>query len=181
MAKALQASAPYVRPLSGVVRALNDIEKHFNSEVKRTLGPEYRGVLRDYDYESSESRPVVTGDLRDTTYFVILKGRGNNIVAAQSVLFEAEIDSEQDDSELQPGEEGTIEFAEKRGERAVQEYFYDQYMNAYQMLDDSGYFSEMYEQARGRSTRPLPRYQRGGGFTPRRRPEVHVRPYRRSR
>ena len=141
MAKALQTTAPYFHSLSGVVRALNDIEKRFNAEVKQTLGPEYRGVLRGYDYESAESRPIVTGDLRDTTYFVILKGPGNNIVAAQSVLFEAELESEEYDDE-------TIEETEKHGERAVQKRFYDKYMQLYEELYDAGYFDKMFEEAR---------------------------------
>ena len=153
MARATQAKVSWVRSLSGAVRALNDIEKHFNSEVKRVLGPEYRGVLRDYDYQNPESRPIIMGDMRDTTYFVILKGRGNNIVAAESVLFEAELESEQEGSELEPGDEGTIEFAEKKGERAVQEYFYNQYMWAYESMDDAGYFGNMWEAAERKKAR----------------------------
>ena len=88
MAKAFQAPRPWVRGLRGSVGALNDIEKGFNETVKRNLGSGYRGVLRDYDYMNPKSKPIITGDMRDTTYFVVLKN--GKVVAAQSLLFEAE-------------------------------------------------------------------------------------------
>lgn len=130
---AIRAEAPFVRPMGGAERALNEIAKLWDDEVKRELGWDYSGVLRDYDWQNPKSAPIVTGDLRDTTNFVILDQYGEP-VTHHDVLFENEIQSNLEDLDEEEMEE--------RDRTPPGDQDYGDYMRVWEEYDEAGVFGD---------------------------------------